>query len=134
MKKTMVCIAAVLCIGAARLPVCAEVKIGDSAPAFILKDAQETSTYALESYRKKQIVLLNFFATWCENCQEEMKALKELHAKYKDSGLQIISVSVQERPEKVRRFIARYQLPFTVLLDQVLRPRKSTASRDFRII
>ncbi|MEI8218590.1 MAG: TlpA disulfide reductase family protein, partial [Elusimicrobiota bacterium] len=93
------------------------VKVDDIAPTFTLKDAAGTSEFALESYRHKRIVFVNFFATWCENCQEEMATLKELYAKYKDSGLVIVSISVQERQEKVQRFIAKFQLPFPVLLD-----------------
>ena len=92
--------------------------LDDNAPDFSLPDSSGKLTYSLEQYRGKKIVYLDFFATWCTTCREEMSRLKELNSRYKNQGLEVIAINVQEGPDKVNKFIAKYEIPFPVLLDE----------------
>jgi peroxiredoxin len=65
-----------------------------SAPDFALKDATG-ATVRISNYRKK-VVLVNFWATWCHGCQMEIPWFMELQNKYKDKGLMVIGVSMDD--------------------------------------
>ena len=63
-------------------------------------------------------VWINFWATWCPPCQEETPVLRDTYAKYRDDGLALIAVSVQETTvEDVRRYVDTYGLEYTVGFD-----------------
>ena len=68
-----------------------------------------------------KVVLINFWATWCVPCVEEMPYLKKLYANYNDKGLQILAVSTDEDISKVRRFVADKRIPFLVAHSPTLR-------------
>jgi len=69
----------------------------------------------LSSYRGK-IVLLDFWATWCDPCREETPGLVELQQKYGDQGLQIIGVSMDDTPEPVHLFYAQFHVNYPVVM------------------
>jgi thiol-disulfide isomerase/thioredoxin len=63
-------------------------------------------------------VWINFWATWCPPCQEETPVLRDTYEKYRDDGLALIAVSVQETtPEDVRQYVETYGLDYTVGFD-----------------
>jgi cytochrome c biogenesis protein CcmG, thiol:disulfide interchange protein DsbE len=63
-------------------------------------------------------VWLNFFATWCPPCQEETPVLREAYARYRDEGLELIAVSVQETtPEDIAAYAELYGLEFPIGFD-----------------
>jgi thiol-disulfide isomerase/thioredoxin len=64
-----------------------------------------------------QVVLLNFWATWCEPCRAEMPALQRLSARYAQAGLQVLAVNFRESPDTVRRFVANTGMGLPVLMD-----------------
>jgi len=65
-----------------------------------------------------QVVLLHFFATWCEPCRAEMASLRELQSRLDGRSLTIVPISVAEADGAVRRFFAGEALPFAILLDR----------------
>jgi peroxiredoxin len=65
-----------------------------------------------------RVVLVHFFATWCEPCRAEMASLKGLQARLADRPLAIVPISVAEADGAVRRFFADEPLPFAILLDR----------------
>ena len=96
------------------------------APKFSLKDLNG-KTVQLKDLRGKP-VLLNFWATWCQACKEELPSMQRLHEMMKDEGVQVIAVSIDRAdPEKVREYIDHYKVTFPVLLD----PDQETRRRYF---
>ena len=63
------------------------------------------------------LVLVHFFATWCEPCREELPALRRLVARSAGVGLTVLALSVAEPEERVRRFMEAFAVNFPVLLD-----------------
>jgi peroxiredoxin len=87
-----------------------------AAPDFTLPttDGQQVS---LQQYRGK-VVFLNFWATWCIPCREEMPALERLHQTYQTQDLAILSIDLKESADQVKVFFQKHSLSFPALLDQ----------------
>jgi thiol-disulfide isomerase/thioredoxin len=65
-----------------------------------------------------RVVLVHFFATWCEPCREELPALNRLAARFADRPLTLLAVDVGEVDARVRRFIATTPVAFPILMDR----------------
>jgi peroxiredoxin len=71
---------------------------------------------ALSQY-KGQVVMVNFWATWCGPCQQEMPLLDQMYKKYKPAGFTLIGVNVDKEAPAVKELLARKPVSFPVLLD-----------------
>jgi peroxiredoxin len=69
----------------------------------------------LSSYRGK-VVLLDFWATWCYPCREEIPHFVEFQQKYGDRGLQVIGVSMDDSPEPVPAFYQQFHMNYPVVM------------------
>jgi thiol-disulfide isomerase/thioredoxin len=85
---------------------------GHRAPDFTVSDG--SSTIHLASYRGR-VVLLNFWATWCGPCVEEMPSLLELH--HEMPSLVILAISIDQDPEAYSRFIALHRVDLITVRD-----------------
>lgn len=92
-----------------------DVGLNRPAPDFTLTDMQGRKV-TLSQFRGK-IVLLNFWATWCPPCVEEMPSLEQLHQRFKDQGLVLLAVNVEESYQTVSRFLQGKNYSFPILLD-----------------
>jgi len=64
-----------------------------------------------------RVILLNFWATWCIPCREEMPALQQLWEKFRDHGFTIIAISADSDTAAVEKFVAKTSLTYPVLMD-----------------
>ena len=69
----------------------------------------------LSDYRGK-VVLVDFWATWCDPCRDEIPHFVDLQEKYGAQGLQIIGVSMDDEPEPVRDFCRRFRMNYPVVM------------------
>jgi len=87
---------------------------GRTAPVFSLPDLDGH----LKQLPKGQVVLLNFWATWCPPCRQEMPSMVTLYNKMKSQGLKVVAVSVDQDSSELASFVREYSLPFEVLHDK----------------
>jgi len=87
-----------------------------SARDFTLSTA-EGESFTLSALQGK-VVFLNFWATWCGPCREEMPSMEALYQRFKDQGLEILAVNIIEKPDEVLDFMEHYKLSFPVPLDR----------------
>lgn len=87
--------------------------IGEQAPSFKLANLQG-ETVDLADYEGKG-VLLNFWASWCNPCVNELPLINEA---YKLSGVDVLAINVGENAETAQRFAERYELAFPIVLDE----------------
>ncbi len=71
---------------------------------------------SLEKLRGK-VVLVNFWATWCEPCVAEMPALQKLQREFADQGFEVLGVNYQEGPARINAFITKHSIRFPVVRD-----------------
>jgi len=84
------------------------------APDFTLK-ALDGTPLKLSDYRGK-VILLDFWATWCAPCQEEIPRFVEWQSKYRDRGLQVIGLSMDDSPESVQKFSREFRMNYPIAL------------------
>ena len=99
---------------------------GAATPAFELKDL-DGAPVTLADYRGK-VVLLNFWATWCEPCRDEMPSMQQLKRKLAGRPFEVVAVNFAESEAKVRDYLRRFPVDFRIPLD-----RNSAARRDWGV-
>lgn len=92
-----------------------------------MRDSIKTPDFTLEglnvktvqlSALKGNVIFLNFWATWCDPCKDEMPSMETLYQRYKERDFILLAIAVEERnPDPARRFIQKNRYRFPVLLD-----------------
>ena len=90
--------------------------IGDTAPDFTLKDLQGNNLNLTE--QRGQIIVINFWASWCGPCRKEMPYLQKIHEKYSALGVAVWGVNVEQENQAGRDFLADLTLTFPIFFDQ----------------
>ncbi|MDQ6996837.1 MAG: TlpA disulfide reductase family protein [Mariprofundus sp.] len=91
----------------------ASVRQGDYLTEFTLPDVNGV----MQTAPKGEVLLLNFWATWCPPCRREIPSMARLHDKYASQGLKIVAISVDQRRDDLVDFMKEYRMPFQVLHD-----------------
>jgi DsbE subfamily thiol:disulfide oxidoreductase len=97
------------------IPKLQEIKDHPAAPDFTLPDPRGKKV-SLQDFRGK-VVFLNFWATWCESCREEMPSMERLYQEYKGKGLEIVAVNVKDKRPDALAFVKELKLNYPVLMD-----------------
>lgn len=97
------------------IPKLQEIKDHPAAPEFTLAvpDGRKRS---LKDFRGK-VVFLNFWATWCESCREEMPSMERLYQEFKGKGLEVVAVNVKDKRPQALAFVKELKLSYPVLMD-----------------
>tara|TARA_Y100000590_G_scaffold302613_1_gene341131 strand:- start:2057 stop:2632 length:576 start_codon:yes stop_codon:yes gene_type:complete len=85
----------------------------DKAPDFILESIYD-STYTL-SNMEGQVVLVNFWATWCGPCRMEIPEFNELYEKYNEKGLEIVGISISDTKKQLENFVKSFDVDYPIL-------------------
>lgn len=95
-------------------------EVGATAPDFSIKDT-EGNVFHLATEKGKNPVLIIFWSIFCEPCRTEMPAIQKLYEKYKDKGLEVVSVALDGEPLKssIVGFVKQEGYTFRVLIDEL---------------
>ncbi|HHM04367.1 MAG TPA: TlpA family protein disulfide reductase [Gammaproteobacteria bacterium] len=85
------------------------------APDFTLKSAGGENLKLSEFYG--DVVMVNFWASWCGPCRQEMPLLDDLYQRYHELGFTILGVNVEEDPAQARRLLKEIPVSFPILFD-----------------
>lgn len=97
--------------GSAPVPV----QVGAPAPDFALRSAAGPNL-RLSEFRG-QVVMVNFWATWCGPCRQEMPKLEEIFSRYEQAGFTLLGVNIDEDSARALRLAADLGVTFPLLLD-----------------
>ena len=101
--------------------------VSGPAPNFTLKSLSGKNLKLSEM--TGNVVLINFWASWCGPCRQEMPLLNDLHNKYEPLGFTVLGVNVEEQSDAARGFINDYPVDFPVLLDN-----KNQVSKLYNVV
>ncbi|MBT3878167.1 MAG: TlpA family protein disulfide reductase [Candidatus Scalindua sp.] len=104
------------------------VDIGKRAAPFTLLtlDGKEIE---LGSFAKDKVTLLVFGATWCPSCRHEIPLLKEFYTEFKDQGLNVLGIDIQESAKKVKSLVDKKKINYPVVLDS-----KADVARLYKVM
>ena len=104
----------------------AELKVGDEAPTFFVRDLSEKNFFLSDTLKLNKPIVLSFFATWCVPCRAEMPELDTLSQSYKDINFYLVNVSgltqgkakMKEDPKLVKMMVDKLGVSLQVLMDK----------------
>jgi peroxiredoxin len=96
------------------------------APDFTLK-SMKGSNLKLSEFRG-DVVLINFWASWCGPCRQEMPILNDLYLKYRDQGFTLLGINVEKNPTKAANMIRDVRVVYPVLFDN-----QSKVSKQYNV-
>jgi len=104
----------------------AELKIGDDAPTFFVRDLSEKEFFFSDTLKTGKPAVLSFFATWCGPCRVEMPVLDTLSQSYSNINFYLVNVSgltqgknkMREDPVKVKKMVNDLGVNLKVLMDK----------------
>lgn len=101
-------------------------QLGATAPDFTLKALDGSNLRLAE--QKGDIMLINFWASWCGPCIQEMPALDKLAQKYQPMGVQVWGVNVENDSSAAKAYLNKVQVAFPILFDT-----ENTVSKAYQV-
>jgi len=100
----------------------AQPQIGEKTPTFVTSTLDSRRVVLKEYWegQSKKVVVLSFFATWCQPCKEDLRYLQKVQDEHKFSGLQVLAVLTQDSSKEriVKEFLQELNVNLTVLTDE----------------
>jgi len=103
-------------------------KAGDPAPPIVLKNLDGTSTFYLRDHcgeprgprkpQQRNVVVLSFFTTWCENCKKEIPCLQEMASRFAGDSIRFYLVNVGEDRDTVESYVFHRVISLPILHDE----------------
>ncbi len=100
-----------------------------SAPLFVLTDVQGQDITLQDVLKAHKAVLINFWATWCPPCREEIPDLIRLQEQYGKQSFTVLGVDIAESPAKVSGFMDQMGINYPVVLD-----KKQKVAQQYRVV
>jgi peroxiredoxin len=97
------------------IPILQPMKDTAPTPDFSLTNA-EGKKISLKDFRGK-ILFLNFWATWCEPCRDEMPAMEKLYQEFRDKNFTVLAVNVKDRRQEALAFVKELKLTYPIAFD-----------------
>jgi peroxiredoxin len=96
-----------------------KLKKGQPAPDFTLKDI-DGKTWKLSDLKGKKIVMIDFWATWCNICKREMPVLERVYKEYKGKGVEFFGIALDdaEKIKQIRKILEEKGVTYPILIDQ----------------
>lgn len=92
------------------------VDVGARAPDFVLRSL-DGKNLRLSEFRS-EVVVLNFWSSWCGKCRQAIPSLDDLYQQHRDTGLNVLAVGVEGLVDKSSEFVAELDIHFPILLDK----------------
>jgi cytochrome c biogenesis protein CcmG/thiol:disulfide interchange protein DsbE len=93
-----------------------KLKKGQPAPDFTLRDL-DGKTWKLSDLKGKKIVMIDFWATWCNICKREMPILEKVYQEYRGKGVEFFGVALDENIAAVKKVVKDKGVTYPVLVD-----------------
>jgi thiol-disulfide isomerase/thioredoxin len=121
-RLLMACLVSLMCVSLA-----GAAAVKGPAPNFTLKSMSGKNLKLSEM--TGNVVLFNFWASWCGPCREEMPLLNALHKKYAPLGFTVLGVNVEEQLDGARGFLSNVPVDFPILLDNT-----NKVSKQYKVV
>ena len=89
---------------------------GSTAPICVLKSLGEESPINMGQFKGK-VVYVDFWASWCPPCARSFPFMNDLDREFRDRGLQVLAINLDEKPEDARAFLAKHPVSFALAAD-----------------
>jgi peroxiredoxin len=99
---------------------------GQPAPDFTLKS--NTNVNMRLGEMRGEVIMLNFWATWCGPCRQEMPELEKLYNKFKSAGFRVLAINVDTETKNTKNFLSSLNISYPVLFDN-----QKSVSRQYNI-
>ncbi|SET89157.1 Peroxiredoxin [Salinibacillus kushneri] len=94
------------------------VAVGEQAPPFELEQVNGNGVLNLSENLEGKGVMVNFWATYCDPCKEEMPFMQSLYPEYKEKGVEIVAVSLDATKLRIKNWIDNNHLTFPIVHDK----------------
>jgi thiol-disulfide isomerase/thioredoxin len=108
---------------------------GKPVPGFRASSLDDAASVYTQESLKGKVYLIDFWATWCSPCIAEFPGLTKLYEKHHGQGFEILSYSIDSKPDAVRQFRKdRFAMPWLHAIDPELRELQSPMATDFEVV
>jgi peroxiredoxin len=94
-----------------------KIPVGDPAPDFTLADL-EGKEVSLSSFKGKKVVMIDFWATWCNICKREMPVLETVYKEYNPQGVEFLGIALDENIKLIKKIIGEKGVTYPILIDK----------------